>query len=135
MKTISNSMPFGGTFPLWFVVAGDIIDIDVANGRRRIRSVEPRAFSFSVVGGQLSVLVFTDEQLARRHARHVPGAVPWNVASFRELTDILRPLHPKYFASDVIDPQDKQCTRMSAQKTIPEFISSFQAHVRTPSRH
>jgi hypothetical protein len=127
-----NNKPFEGTFPLWFVVAGEMVDVDGVNGRRRIRRTEPRACSFGVVGGQLSVLVFTDEELANRHARQVPGAVPFGVFSFRELADLLRPLHPTYFNSVVIDPQDKQCSRTKAQKTIPEFIACFQGPLRKP---
>lgn len=130
MEQQSNSKPFHGAFPLWFIVAGDMVDVDGISGRRLIRQTEPRALSFAVVGGQLSILVFTDETLAIHHARHVAGAVPCGVLSFHELVGLLRPMYPTYFNSVVVDPQDKQCSRTRMQKTIPEFISCFKGPIR-----
>lgn len=113
---------FEGQLPVWFVVAKGVTEFDPGIGRLRLASAEPWAFCGGMVGESRCLAVFSDEDLAERHASRYDTAAVC-ISDLAELKGLLRSFYPNGFDSVIIDPGDSEWTR--TKKPIPEFIASF----------
>ncbi len=122
---------FEGELPLWFVVAEGFTEPDSA-GRRRLTRLEPAAFCGGNVGGARCVLLFTDEDLAQRHAAQITTgpAVPVGMFSLAELSSVLTSFYPNDFDSVIVDPGSAEWQVTRTRKPVPEFIASFRTQKR-----
>ena len=77
-----------------------------------------------MVDGKRCVLIFTDEDLAERHARQQPGCVALGCNNAPALIELLEGYYPNHFHSVILDI-DNAKPLTNKRKPIPEFVAAL----------
>ena len=111
--------------PLWFVVDERATEL-APEGHRDLIKWDARAFCGGTVDGSKCIMLFTDNDLAERHAQRFPDCVPLGCNKLSALIELLEKFRND-FHSVIIDIGPEPLTN----KRIP--IPKFLAEIRKPS--
>lgn len=109
--------------PLWFVVAEPATRL-APEGHRDLVDRQAGVFCGGMVDGKRCVLIFTDEDLAERHARQQPGCVPLGCNNAPAFIELLEGYYPNDFHSVILDI-DAGKPLTNKRKPIPEFVAAL----------